>query len=175
MHPIAKDYPAYLQSQQGQATFPKVDADAQYRIDPATQAHHYEFRAASVGWAHVWVVEFGKLLDQQLQTPDVRSAFRSLSAAQGTGTPEGLVLDFHLVSYTFSSFAAHVELQIAASRSGQELLNKTYSATGQNKAGQMMMAGVFGMKNAVNNSTKTAVDQILNQFLADLASKLAPP
>lgn len=171
-HPIAKDYPAYLAGQQGQASLPRVGADAQYRIDEATRAHKYEFRAASVGYAHVWVVEFGKLLEQTLGTADVRGAFESLTPAGAAA--QGLVLDFRLVSYTFENFAARIELEVAASRDGQSLLKKTYQATGANKAGQMMTAGVFGMKNAVNNSTKTALDDILGRFLGELTAALAP-
>jgi superfamily I DNA and RNA helicase len=169
-HPIARDYPRHL-AEAAPTTLPKVPVEATYRIDEATRSHRYQFRAASVGYAHVWIVEFGKILEQTLRSEDIQGAFKSLGAEAAAA--RGVELDFRLVDYRFENFAAHISLEIKASRDGKVLLQNVYQATGANKAGQMLMAGVFAMKNAVNTSTKSALDDIFTRFLAELNGKLA--
>jgi hypothetical protein len=161
-----KDYPQYLVNSRGESQLPTTRAASAYALTPQTAAHHYEFRAAMVGYAHVWVVEFGKVLDDTLQSEDVQKAFGQLTKANG---PEGDgVLLFDLQSYTFSDLGAHVTLKVSMKRNGQPWFEKTYTASGETQGGKMFWGGPFAMKNAVQQSTKIAVDQILRQLITDL-------
>jgi hypothetical protein len=47
-------------------------------------------------------------------------------------------------------------------------LDKTYTAKGLIQTHKMFFAGVFGMKNAIQQSTKNAMDQVLVQLITDL-------
>jgi hypothetical protein len=35
-------------------------------MTPNTENHRYEFRSAMVGYANLWIIEFGKILDETL-------------------------------------------------------------------------------------------------------------
>jgi hypothetical protein len=64
-HDVVKDYPQYLVNNQAESHLPATSAASSYLVTPATQAHHYEFRSAMAGYANVWVVEFGRMLDER--------------------------------------------------------------------------------------------------------------
>ncbi|MEH6579268.1 MAG: hypothetical protein V7731_19570 [Amphritea sp.] len=78
-HPVADDYTQYLENNEGMNVLPKSEMAAEYTVDQATKNHRYEFRAATVGYAHLWIVEFGKILDATLKSTDVQLAFNGLS------------------------------------------------------------------------------------------------
>lgn len=165
-HPVANDYDQYLSNNKGTVQLENVSKPATYSQSSTTQAHHYEFRSAMAGWANVWVVEFGKILDATMASDDVKNAFIDLNKANDGNA---LHLSFDLKSYTFSDTAAHISLEVAARDNGVEVWRKTYNADGKGQAGKMFWGGVFAMKNAVQQSTKLAVDQILLSLTKDLS------
>jgi len=65
-HRIADDYEQYLIENQGNSILPNTELEADYIIEGDLQTHKYEFRAISVGYANLWIVEFGKILDKTL-------------------------------------------------------------------------------------------------------------
>lgn len=165
-HPVAKDYPQYLANNKGEFTLPKSTIEADYEIDAATETHRYEFRAATVGYAHLWIVEFGQMLDATLRSEDVQASFGKLSKVNGAQQNPGL-LRFNLENYEFKNHMAHVSLNISLEQDGKTVLNKTYHAKGKSQGGKMFFGGPFAMKNATQQSTKLAVDDILREFLKD--------
>lgn len=84
-HQVVKDYPQYLINGQGESKLPATNTASHYEITPSTAAHHYEFRSAMAGYANVWVVEFGKVLEATLQSQDVQKAFDGLVEGKGNG------------------------------------------------------------------------------------------
>jgi hypothetical protein len=168
MHPVADDYQQYLAKNEGARKFEMVKAADQYYLPATTQSHHYEFRAATTGYANVWVMEFGKVLDATMQSKDVVNAFGSLkkSASESQGTGDTLIFD--LQKYTFEDFGAHVTLTISVKNADGEIFKKTYTADGKSQGAKMFFAGAFGMKNAVQQSTKLATDEIISNFIRDL-------
>ena len=50
---------------------------------------------------------------------------------------------------------------------GQALFSKAYQVEGQSQGGKMFWGGPFAMKNAIQQSTKLALDEILRDFIAD--------
>lgn len=170
-HPVAKDYDQHLVKYGSETTLPKSEMEAEYLIGNKTENHNYQFRAATVGYAHVWIVEFGKILDKTVNSNYVQSAFGKLD--KGTGK-NGNLVEFELESFEFKNYRAYTALNIKVLNSGSEIFNKTYRSEGGSQGGQMWGAGPFGMKNATLKSTKQSIDKILEQFISDVnENKLA--
>ena len=169
-HDVVKDYPQYLINNQGTSQLPSTTAASKYTVSPATASSHYEFRSAMAGYANVWVVQFGKMLDDTLQSHDVQAAFGKLTKSDGGPASDG-VLIFDLQSYTYVELGAHVLLKVTYRRGNQDVLSKVYSADGTTQGGKMFWGGAFAMKNAVQQSTKLAIDNILRRVIADLNAR----
>lgn len=166
-HVVKDDYPQYLQNNVDAGKLPRTPLEARYEITPSTAVHKYEFRSVMTGYANNWIVEFGQMLDATLQSKDVQGAFKRLER-RGSGGEQAL-MTFDLVSYVFTDFGATVELKVTVQRAGGGApLVKTYRQSGVTQGGKMFWAGVFGMKNAIQQSTKDAVDKILAALIVDL-------
>ncbi|WP_101759756.1 hypothetical protein [Oceanicoccus sp. KOV_DT_Chl] len=166
-HPVAKEYDQHLVKYGQETVLPKVDMEAEYIVADETKNHSYQFRAATVGYAHVWIVEFGAILDKTIQADYVQSAFGKLEKSSGGSESERLIA-FELESFEFENYRAYASLNIKVMQSGQQVFNKTYRSAGSSQGGQMWMGGPFAMKNATLKSTKSSVDKILEQFINDL-------
>src|SRR6478735_1252317 len=123
-HPVANDYPQYLVDNGSVGDLPKTNIKTGYSIDSATQNHRYEFRAATVGYAHLWIVEFGKILDETLNAPYVQSSFGKLNKSIPGAESSGNLVEFTLEKYEFKNYRAYVTMKIALSSNGKEILNK---------------------------------------------------
>lgn len=168
MHPVADDYGKYLENNKGTGQFQTVKVGDQYFMPAATQNHRYEFRSATVGYANVWVVEFGKVLDATMRSKDVVDALGILKKASAETQDAGTTITFDLQNYTFENHGAHVGLTISVKNAAGEIFRKTYNSDGKTQGGKMFWGGAFGMKNAVQQSTKLALDEIINSFIQDL-------
>ena len=106
---------------------------------------------------------------------EAKAAFGNLAKATTETQEGGNTLVFDLQSYTFDDFAAHVTMTISVKNPQGEVFKKTYTAHGNSQGGKMFFGGVFGMKNAVQQSTKFATDEIIASFIRDLkaSGKLA--
>ena len=120
-----------------------------------------------VGYANLWIVEFGKILDQTVQSRDIQEAFGRLEKQNDRNAETNSLLIFDLVNYTFNDFGAHVELKVTQKKSGVEQFDKTYRADGRTQGGKMFWGGVFAMKNAIQQSTKYALDDIFRRLIED--------
>jgi hypothetical protein len=173
-HDIAKDYPQYLINNQGAFQLQSTTAASQYVIAPATASNRYEFHSAMAGYANVWVVRFGQILDDTLQSHDVQTAFGKLAKSSGTSADDGLLV-FDLQSYSYAEFGAQVSVKVTYRRGNQEVFSKVYEGYGITLRGKMFRGSDFAMKDEVQamkeevqESTKLAVDTILGQLIADL-------
>ncbi|MES1924232.1 hypothetical protein T31B1_02875 [Salinisphaera sp. T31B1] len=167
-HRVADDYPAYLERTAGDSALGQTRAASEYVQPAPSRGFSYEFRALSSGIANRWIVDIGQMLDDQLQSADVQAAFNGLDKVDiPNGVRTGL-LTFELQGYDFDDFSANIALKVTYYNAGQTVLSKTYTATGRSQAMKMMLAGAFGQKNAVQQSTKRAIDAILAQLIEDL-------
>lgn len=164
---VVKDYPQYLMNNQSNSHLPTTSAASAYAVTPNTQTHHYEFRSAMAGYANVWVVEFGRLLDDTMQSSDVQAAFGKLMKVQSSDESGGLLV-FDLQNYSYADLGAHIKLKVTYRRGGSDVFSKVYQADGTTQGGKMFWGGAFAMKNAVQQSSKLALDQILVQLINDL-------
>lgn len=170
-HYIHSDYPQYLANNSGQTVFPRISVKAYYYLDEQTQNYHKEIRSIMTGAANQWIVEFGPILDYTMQFGDIHRAFVSLEKTDTPSPINDLLLSFKLVDYRFEGFEATVSLRITASYKGAVILEQLYEATGRSQGGKMFWAGAFGMKNAIQQSTKLALDNILARFMSDLRNQ----
>lgn len=167
-HAVEDDYPQYLKNNAGGSNLPETDAASNYLLTPRTQQHQYQFRSWLTGYANEWSIEFGEILDDTMRSEDVRKAFGELRKASNESAASPGLLVFDLEDYTFEDFGAHIALNISFSRFGTTELSKTYEEDGKSQGGKMFWAGAFGQKNAVQQSTKLALDEILRQLITDL-------
>ena len=172
MHPVAQDYDQYLGKNQGTNKFETVKVADQYFLPPATRDHHYEFRSVTTGYANVWVMEFGTVLDATMKSKDVVDALGRLSKAEAETQGAGNTIIFDLKNYTFEDFGAHITLTISVRNANGEVFKKAYTADGKTQGGKMFWGGAFGMKNAIQQSSKLALDEIIASFIRDL--KVSP-
>lgn len=167
-HPVAKDYDQFLAKYGSETTLPKTDVNSDYLIEDKTKNHSYQFRAATVGYAHIWIVEFGEILDKTINSEYVQSAFGTLNKSDvSDGNSENLV-EFELKDYEFKNYRAYTTLKIKVMKKGHEVFSKVYHSEGRGQGGQMWAAGPFGMKNATLKSTKQSIDKILTEFINDI-------
>jgi hypothetical protein len=167
-HYIEEDYPEYLVKNAGTSNLPKTDKASEYALSPETQQHHYEFRSALTGAANTWIIEFGRILDDTMMSSDVQKAFGNIRKISDASDASGNVLIFDLQHYTFKDYSAHVSLKISLSRSNQVVFSKIYARDGKTQGGKMFWGGAFAQKNAVQQSTKDAIDAILRDLISDL-------
>lgn len=166
-HEIANDYAQYLANNIGASNLPKTDRASEYSLTRNTQEHSYEFRAVTTGYGNIWIVEFGKMLNDTLLSDDVQAAFGSLKKTENAAASDGLLV-FDVQNYSFSDFSAHLKLNIALYRSNKLAFSKVYSEDGKSQGGKMFWGGAFAQRNAVQQSTKLAVDEILRELISDL-------
>ncbi|MCG8669617.1 MAG: hypothetical protein MI867_09410 [Pseudomonadales bacterium] len=160
---VANDYPVYLTKNQGNVSVPSMKKVASYTITNQTMNHSFKVKSFMAGAANAWIVEVGEMLDMTLKTPDYSPAFSQNS--------KSLRVKFDLESYEFKNFQTYLSLNVKVTDGGKELLSKTYSTIGKNQSGKVVMGGAFAMKNAVQQSTKFAIDDILSQLLNDMKNK----
>jgi len=70
----------------------------------------------------------------------------------------GNLITFDLENYTFADFGAHIALRMSSIKKGAEVFSKTYYASGKAQGGKMLWGGAFAMKNAIQQSTRLALD-----------------
>lgn len=165
-HVVTDDYDRYLQNNRG-TQFPVANAPAEYTIDPTTKTHEYKFSSVMAGAANSWIIKFGDLLEKTMQSEDVQKAFNGIKAAGEAPSAGKRHIRFMLVDYQFRDKKAFVKMLITLKKGEKTLLEKTYSQEGNSQGGKMFWAGAAGMKNAVHQSTKAAVDKVLTAFIND--------
>ena len=61
-------------------------------------------------------------------------------------------------------------MTITFTQNGSTISSKQYHEEGVSQGAKMFLAGGFGMKNAVQQSTKSAIDKVLTKFINDVNS-----
>ncbi len=169
---VHQDYPTYLANNEGRVNYPHVGRPAQYYLDQATANHSVKIKSWMAGIANSWTVQFGEVLEATMQGRDMQASFESLSRTDNNKDTAGLMLLFHLSDYAFENFQAYIDMTVAAQSHGHQLFSKRYTANGKSQGGKMAWGGAFAMKNAIQQSTKLALDEILTSLLNDLNQAL---
>ena len=162
---VQDDYGQYLQNNAGQVSFPRIDRPFGYSVSPATEQHSAIVRSWMAGFANTWEVRFNDILQTTLNSADVRKAI-SMHPALAVDTDKIL---FDLISYKFEDTKATIHLRVQTALDNGATMSKVYPGEGQAQRGKMFWGGAFAMKNAVQQSSKMAMDQIFSAYFADLA------
>ncbi len=166
------DYMQYLRNNSGAVSFPVVGGDFCYDLTERTWSHRHEVKTWMGGIFNTWVVELGPMLDATMRTGDVQGIFRSLRPL-GQKNECRWVSVYDLAYYDFTDTRAKIGLSIRTTTPDGRSLAKEYRAEGPAQRGKMYWGKNFAMKNAIQQSTKHALDIILAAYYADLAL-LAP-
>lgn len=166
-HKVHEDYSQYLYNNVGRNYLTKTNIDTWYSLSPSTEKHRYEFRSALVGYANLWVVEFGEILDKTMQSKDVKDAFYRIEKYTSVDVDGNLIV-FDLLGYSFTDFGAHIEMKVSFVANKKLIFEKIYKSDGKTQGAKMFWGGVFAMKNAIQQSTKLALDEILRNFMVDI-------
>ncbi len=164
---VSSDYANYLESNQGENRFPRTNVNARYYIAPQVRGHSYQIRSVMAGAANTWNVHFGQMLAGTLESADYQAAFTSLTETKDADAAAGLVFKYQRANYAFTNTQAQIGLTIAVYRNGERVFIEKYSRKGISQWGKMFWAGALGMANAVQQSTKSALDKILTDSLSD--------
>lgn len=166
-HHVAEDYGDYLINNPNKQGIPKTALSTEYKKTDRTTDNHYEFRAISVGYANLWVVDFDNILDETLKSDEIQSAFDGLTESSGNSGSKNLII-FNLIDYKYLDYGADIKLNIVLKKNDIEVINKDYTSSGEGQGIQMWAGGVFGMMDAIHDSTKSAMDKILIEFINDI-------
>ena len=168
---VQKDYVQYLANNTNQLRSAKVDRPFGYSLSPATLQHSTTIRSGLAGVLNTWEVRFGDFLQATLDSSDMRNII-SLHPVQPNDVYK---IYFDLVQYEFANTRASVLLRIETMLANGTKLSKVYSGKGNLQTAKMIMLGDWAMKNAMQQSSKHAIDQIFREYLADLHKALASP
>jgi hypothetical protein len=166
-HLIETDYPQYLSNNAGSANLPATNSAREYSLTIDTQHHHDEFRAFTTGAAHLWIIEFGKMLDDTLQSAEVQTAFGTLKKTTSSDTGSDILI-FDLIEYSFEESGARISMDISMFSGGKEIFTKNYIEDGRTEGSRIFWGGASAQKNAVQQATKSAMDEILRDLITDM-------
>ncbi len=170
-HDTMEDYPQYLKNNEGELKLPHSDFELSYSLDDAAEAHKEGVRSFAAGLANEWMIEFGKMFRATMASKDVVDAFKGINT-KGQGL---IQIKVKLNSYVFGSHMAKISFDVTlVNASTNKTFTRTYKSEGKSQGGKMFWAGAFGMKNAIQQSTKLAMDKILIELVNDIRSIATP-
>lgn len=162
---VHTDYAQYLENNQGEVLFTPVPLAFKYRMTPETQKHTFAVRSIMAGPLTEWNVHFADILNETMASSDIQKALHNLPMTRDFG--ENCIL-FHLIFYNFENTKASVRLEITTTLSNGVSFKRSYSADGRAQRGKMYWGSMFAMKNAMQQSTKSAMDSIFKRYTTDL-------
>jgi hypothetical protein len=170
-HHIKSDYPAFLAQHPPKPALPHVPINAQYTIAEETMRHSITYRSVAAGYGNKWILEVGNMLDQTMQSAEVRGAFGSLTMLGGAAPARSYHVEMELQDYYVADFAAHMTLRVKLVRDGDVLLDKVYKGDGGSNEYSLAWGNA---RKALQAATKRATENILREFLGDMQPKVAP-
>lgn len=173
-HQVMDSYPRYLSNNRGTLNLPPVADPVTYELTPASENHRRIIRSASAGWANKWILEFGKAMHATMASEDVRMAAPRLARGPNAGAVH---LEMNVEEFDFRNHHAYLTLNVRAFKDNALLGQKRYQAEGNSQGGKMFWGGAAAMRNAMQQSSKAAIDQVVMQMFSDLVMALrqSPP
>ena len=164
---IHDDYAVYLQNNANTNIFMPTQLPFTYSLSPETKLHTLTVQAWMAGPLNTWIVRFSEILLANMRSHDVRKSLPNV--VEASPQPGTNSIFFHLVQYDFKNTKATIRLEITTRFADGSFQTKLYGAEGQAQRGKMYWGGPFAMKNAMQQSTKMAMDKILKYYTNDLA------
>jgi len=165
---INNDYGRYLVNNTGTFDVGFKLPNTCYYLPYPTQNHYFSFRSFTGGYYLTeWEVEIGKALDTTMKSRDVVDIFENINKSKSQLCNDGNLVTIDLNKYDFTNCSAYVDMTITLTRSNGDVFSTRYTASGQKQCGKMYWGGAFATKNAVQQSTKDAIDKVLFAFFSD--------
>ncbi len=152
----------------------RIDRSIYVVIEPATLEQKVPIHSATVGIANVWDAQPGEMLKQVagVEFPQSFTDCHMVDAmpALAPGS-QALVLELSMRHYAFEHYQARLTMHARATISdGRILFEKDYASTGPAQVGKMYLAGAFGMKSAVRQSSLAAFQSAFVELRSDLTN-----
>jgi len=169
VHNISNGFDIYLKEHP--TNLSKIDIPVSYSIDPNTKKMIYSFRCFSTGITNKWIIKVGDMLKDYLEIrgPQIFKKF----VPYNKDSSISIHIDFAITNYAFKDFRAYVGMKIAVYKNNKLLFSKNYNAIGIREGERIFWGGAYAQRYAVHQSTQSAFDSIMTQFLNDLRNKLS--
>lgn len=161
------DYGKYLDNNKGQAMLTKVSVGKSYYLTENTQAHSKEIKSWKAGIGNSWTIKFAEVIDTTLASHDYKSSLGTLVKTEKESKKDRF-LKVNIIDYDFKNHAALIDVKLEVISKGKKVFSKRYTETGNSQGGKMFWGGPFAMKNAIQQSTMTAMNKVFRQFTTDL-------
>lgn len=168
-HNISNGFDVYLKEHP--SSLSKINIPVSYSIDPNTQNMVYSFRCFSTGIANKWIIKVGDMLKDYLEIKGPQIFKEFVPYNKDSSIP--IHIDFAITNYAFKGFQAYVGMKITVYKNNQLLFAKNYNAIGVREGGKIFWGGAYAQRYAVHQSSQSAFDSIMTQFLNDLKHKLS--
>lgn len=162
-----QDYGNYLNKNKGKAQLTKRNIGTGYYLTENTVAHSKKITSWTTGIGNSWEIKFQEVVDATLKSDDYTKALGKLEK-HTSESKKGRYLRVNLVDYDFRDHRAFIDLKLEVINNGKSIFSKVYSSKGRSQGGKMFWAGAMGMKNAIQQSTMFAVNEIFEKFTAEL-------
>lgn len=163
---VDEDYAKYLSNNRNFSSLSKVDLPSYYQLDSKSQTHIGVIKLRNPLPRGSWIIRFAPIVDLTLSSQDYQNAFGKLSQAKDlTNTKE--YLSINLLRYDFKKDRAFIALELISYKNNKRDFRKVYFAEGKPQAGKIFWAGSSGLKNAIQQSTMIALNDIFENFSRD--------
>ena len=145
-------------------------------IAPETLKKNFRIHSALAGYANVWEVQPGQMLQQFMEVV-LPQVFDSGEVSPVKMMPKQgarkFGLELSIPEYRFADYHATITVDAKVSdESDEPVLEKEYTHEGPSQGAKMFNAGALGMKSALRQSTLGAYKLIFDDLMLDLKSTL---
>lgn len=165
---VSQDYPKYLQNNVGAAKLIQSNVGDSYFVTEYGQKFNKDIRSFTAGYGNKWVIDFAGTIDATFQSNDYVKALGNLSKLNKED-PKKNYLKIELVEYDFRDHRAYLNMKLDVVQNSKVIFSNQYEAKGISQGGKMFWAGAMGMKNAIQQSTMYAMNDIFGRFTRDFS------
>lgn len=142
-------------------------------IDPATLSLNVPIHSFTAGITNVWDARPGEML-RQVARVELPQMFTECHWTDTTpaAVPQGdaFVIELSIAHYTFKDFQASLTMHARVTRAGgRVVVDQDYAGIGPRQTEKMFLAGPFGMKSSVRQSSLAAFKIAFARLRSDLA------
>lgn len=159
---VDSDYGKYLNNNINEAKLIKKRVAKNYFLTKNSRNHSKEIRSFTTGIANKWTINFGPIMDTTLTSKPYVNSFGVMEKLDEKKLEDTMLIN--LLEYDFRDHRAVLEFEIKIYKNKKLKFEKTYKAMGKSQGGKMFWAGPAGMKNAIQQSTMMAMNEIFGKF-----------
>ena len=159
------DYHPYLENNHSQVVYPHIAAVFGYGFSPKVYQEEDRIYSVMGGIFNLWDINMHTILSETFKSDDIQNIFIKLY--RNDFEKNKIIIDD--VAYEFKHCRAYINIRIETILNNRKRIVKEYHAQGRPQRGKMYWGKNFAMKNAIQQSTKTAMDDVFLQYFTDLS------